>query len=106
MIVWAADKFALEPSAKVTTTDPSAWTWTSVAVGFAALTAATTFAFSSSVSADGSYTTVTSGAWMLSASLAFSVATTASSLEFWVVSTGFSAFSSAVAGATSTAGAA
>ena len=44
---------ATDPSAKVTTTDPSVWTWTSVAVGFATLTAATTFAFSSSVSADG-----------------------------------------------------
>ena len=53
LIVWAADKLAVEPSAKVTTTDPSAWTWTSVALELAALTAATTFAFSSSVSADG-----------------------------------------------------
>ena len=70
LTVWLAVKFAVEPSAKVTTTDPSAWTWTSVAVGFTPLTASTTFAFSSSVKTEESATTVNEGSWTPSASLA------------------------------------
>lgn len=60
---------ATDPSAKVTTTNPSLLTLTSVAVGLAFLTSSATLAFSASVRADGSTTGVRTGTLALSASL-------------------------------------
>ena len=72
LTVLEADNVALEPSANVTTADPSLLTWTETAVGFEPLIASVTFEISSAVNADVSATAVKLGAWTESAS-------------FWVV---------------------
>ena len=75
-----------------------------MAVGFTPLTASATFAFSSSVNAAGSATTVNDGAWIASDSFDFSILVSDSSLGFSSVA-GAVFVSATVVEATVTAGA-
>ena len=88
MIVWEADNVALEPSANVTTADPSLLTWTETAVGFEPLIASVTFEISSAVNADASATVVKLGAWTESDSFWVVELDSTDAEEFEVVTTG------------------